>query len=184
MPVMLLSCGNAVQPPSEADERASGPVDVPDSVQQPAPAAQRPGIGQMADRLLHQRPQPRLQAVERPLLVAEAIFGAPVADRRMPVLPTLGHTAEPPGPHARDLGAVQHPVQPRQLHQLLLVAAAQPAPVHASPTSAISASHSPSWSTVVMNVPSGWQNPRQPSGPRSRSRLSPTSVLEMPTARP
>jgi len=33
-------------------------------------------------------------------------------------------------------------------------------------------------------VPSGWQNPRQASGPSSRSRLSPTSVLEIPTARP
>src|SRR6266508_1070708 len=47
--VMLLSCGNPVQPAAEADERADGAVDVPDAVQQPAPAAQRPGIGQVGD---------------------------------------------------------------------------------------------------------------------------------------
>ncbi len=35
-----------------------------------------------------------------------------------------------------------------------------------------------------MKVPSGWQKPRSPSGPSSRSRLSPTSVLEIPTMRP
>src|SRR5215217_842871 len=35
-----------------------------------------------------------------------------------------------------------------------------------------------------MKLPSGWQKPRAASGPSSRSRLSPTSVLEMPTARP
>jgi hypothetical protein len=46
---MLLSCGNPVQPAAEADERADGAVDVPDAVQQPAPAAQRPGIGQVGD---------------------------------------------------------------------------------------------------------------------------------------
>src|SRR5215211_3411158 len=35
-----------------------------------------------------------------------------------------------------------------------------------------------------MNVPSGWQNPSAPSSSSSRSRLSPTSVLEIPTTRP
>jgi hypothetical protein len=35
-----------------------------------------------------------------------------------------------------------------------------------------------------MKVPSGWQNPSVASGPSNRSRLSPTSVLEIPTARP
>jgi hypothetical protein len=35
-----------------------------------------------------------------------------------------------------------------------------------------------------MKVPSGWQKPSSPSGPSSRSRLSPTSVLEMATIRP
>jgi hypothetical protein len=69
---MRLSCGNPVQPAAQADQRAGGPVDVPDPVQQPAPAAQRPGIGQMGDRLLHQRAQPCLQAVERPLGVTGA----------------------------------------------------------------------------------------------------------------
>src|SRR6266700_4587140 len=76
--VMVLSCGDAVQPAAEADQRASGAEDVPDAVQQPAPAAQRPRVGQVGDRLLHQRAQPRLQAVERPLLLGEAVFGAPV----------------------------------------------------------------------------------------------------------
>src|SRR6266487_5734529 len=94
--VMLLSCGDSVQPAAKADERASGPEDVPDAVQQPAPAAQRPRVGQVGDRLLDRKAQPRLQAVERPLLLGEAVLGAPVPDRRMPVLATLGHTAEPP----------------------------------------------------------------------------------------
>src|SRR6266498_2461301 len=59
------SGGDPVEPPAEADERASRPVDIPDPVQQPAPAAQRPGVGQMPDRLLHQRAQPGLATVER-----------------------------------------------------------------------------------------------------------------------
>jgi hypothetical protein len=39
-------------------------------------------------------------------------------------------------------------------------------------------------SRVVMNVPSGWQYPSVASPPSSRSMLSPTSVLEIPTIRP
>jgi hypothetical protein len=57
-----------MQPAAKADEHAGGAEDVPDAVQQPAPAAQRPGVGQMGDRLLHQRAQPGLQAVVGPLL--------------------------------------------------------------------------------------------------------------------
>jgi hypothetical protein len=67
-----------VQPAAQAHQRASGPDDVADPVQQPTPAAQRPGACQMADRLFHQGPQPRLQAVERPLLVSDPALGAPV----------------------------------------------------------------------------------------------------------
>jgi hypothetical protein len=52
---MLLSCGDSVQPAAKADQRDGGAVDVPDPVQQPAPAAQRPGACQVGDRLLHQR---------------------------------------------------------------------------------------------------------------------------------
>jgi hypothetical protein len=63
---MLLSCGDSVPPAAEADQRAGGPVDVPHAVQQPAPAAQRPGVGQMGDRLLHQCAQAHLQAVAGP----------------------------------------------------------------------------------------------------------------------
>jgi hypothetical protein len=93
--LMVLSCGNSVQPTAEADQRAGGPVDVPDAVQQPAPAAQRPGVGQVRDRLLHQRAQARLQAVEGPLGVAEAVLGAAVPERRVPVLARLGQPPEP-----------------------------------------------------------------------------------------
>ena len=227
---MLASCGNSVQPAAEADERAGGPVDVPDAVQQPPPAAQRPGVGQVGDRLFHQRAQPCLQAVERPLLLGELVFGAAVTDRGMPVLARLGQAAEPAVQQAGDLDLVQRVVEPRQLDELLLVAAARPATVApqqvtpdrahrqtlsgvgvalavvqdfwlahphgrctrvanpstqtASPAWAISASSSRSWSRLVMKLPSGWQYPTAASGPSSRSRLSPTSVLEIPTARP
>src|SRR6266508_4027499 len=40
--VMLVSCGDSVQPAAEADQRASGAEDVAGAVQQPPPAAQRP----------------------------------------------------------------------------------------------------------------------------------------------
>src|SRR5215207_7064826 len=127
--VMLASCGNSVQPAAEADERAGGPVDVPDAVQQPPPAAQRPGVGQVGDRLFHQRAQPCLQAVERPLLLGELVFGAAVTDRGMPVLARLGQAAEPAVQQAGDLDLVQRVVEPRQLDELLLVEAARPATV-------------------------------------------------------
>src|SRR5215216_1129577 len=127
--VMLASCGNSVQPAAEADERAGGPVDVPDAVQQPPPAAQRQGVGQVGDRLFHQRAQPCLQAVERPLLLGELVFGAAVTDRGMPVLARLGQAAEPAVQQAGDLDLVQRVVEPRQLDELLLVAAARPATV-------------------------------------------------------
>jgi hypothetical protein len=58
------SCGNPVQPAAEADQRAGGPEDITDPVQQPPPAAQRPRACQVGDHLLHQRAQPRLQPVE------------------------------------------------------------------------------------------------------------------------
>ena len=60
---MLLSCRDAVDPSAEADERRGGPVDVPDPVQQATPAPQRPGVGQMPDRLLHRGAQPGLEVV-------------------------------------------------------------------------------------------------------------------------
>src|SRR6266511_3119807 len=61
---------------------------------------------------------------------------------------------------------------------------ASPSTTTASPAAAISASHSRRSSRLVMKLPSGWQYPTAASGPSSRSRLSPTSVLEIPTARP
>src|SRR6266508_1619943 len=57
-------------------------------------------------------------------------------------------------------------------------------PTTASPAAAISPSSSRNSSSVVVNVPSGWQYPSAASSPSSRSMLSPTSVLEMPTMRP
>jgi hypothetical protein len=91
----VISRGDPVEPAAEADQRAGGPVDVADPVQQPPPAAQRPRVGQMGDRLLHQRAQPRLQAVERPLGVGETVLGAAVPNRGMPVLARLCQPAEP-----------------------------------------------------------------------------------------
>jgi hypothetical protein len=126
---MLLSCGDPVEPAAKADERAGGAEDVPDAVQQPPPAAQRPDVGQMADRLLDQRAQPSLQAVVGPLGVAEAVFGAAVADRGMPVLAGLGQSPKPPIQQAWDLDVVQHPLQPCQRRRLVLVAAARPVAV-------------------------------------------------------
>jgi hypothetical protein len=84
-----------VQPAAEADERAGGPEDITNPVQQPAPAAQRPRVGKVGDHLLHQRAEPRLQPVERALGVAEPVPGATVPDRRMPVLPPLGQPRNP-----------------------------------------------------------------------------------------
>src|SRR6266511_3920867 len=55
---------------------------------------------------------------------------------------------------------------------------ASPSTHTASPERAISPSHRRSSSRVVMKVPSGWQYPMAASSPSSRSRLSPTSVLE------
>jgi hypothetical protein len=40
----------------------------------------------MPDRLLHKCPQLRLHVVARPLRVGEAVLGAPISDRRMPML--------------------------------------------------------------------------------------------------
>src|SRR6266511_1545607 len=193
--VMVLSCGDSVQPAAEADQRAGGPVDVPDAVQQPAPAAQRPGVGQVGDGLLHQRAQPRLQAVERPLRVAEPVLGAAVPDRGVPVPAVPG---QPPSSHSRSPWTVDSArpwavwawrlksyrtfwlAHPRGRCTLV----ASPSTTTASPDAAISPSQWRRSSRVATKVPSGWQYPRLASGPSSRSRLSPTSVLEIPTARP
>src|SRR5215216_3235678 len=228
---MLVSCGDPVQPAAEADQRAGGAEHVSGPVQQPPPAAQRPGVGQVADRLLHQRAQPCLQAVVGPLRVAEPVDGAAVADRRVPVRPGLGQAAEPAVQQAGDTSTSssassspasvrsscswQLPGQPPSTHsrspQMVATATpwavwacrlasystfwlphslgrctrvASPSTSTASPLAVISASQQPSSAGVVMKLPSGWQKPRAASGPSSRSRLSPTSVLEMPTARP
>jgi hypothetical protein len=79
-----------------------------------------------------QRAQPRLEAVERPLGVGELVVGAAVADRHMPVLLALGQAAEPAVQQAGHLNLVQRVVEPGQLDELLLLAAAWPAAVHHS----------------------------------------------------
>src|SRR6266545_5810166 len=61
---------------------------------------------------------------------------------------------------------------------------ASPSTHTASPARAISPSHWRRSARVVTKLPSGWQYPRAASGPSSRSRLSPTSVLKIPTIRP
>src|SRR5216117_4236374 len=108
--VMLVSCWDSVEPAAEADQRAGGAEDVPDAVQQPAPAAQRPRVAQMPDGLLHQCPQPRLLPVVGPLRVGELVFGAAVADRRVPVLPRFGQATEAAVHKACDLDPVQRVV--------------------------------------------------------------------------
>ena len=72
----------------------------------------------------------RLQAVVGPLGVAAPVDGAAVPDRCMPVRARLGQPPKPPVQQAWDLDAVQHPLQPRQGDELVLVAATRPAPVH------------------------------------------------------
>jgi hypothetical protein len=73
--------------------------------------------------------QPRLQAVERPLGVAEAVLDAAIADRHMPVRAGLGQPAEPAVQQAGDLDLVQNVVQPCQVDELVLMTVARPAPV-------------------------------------------------------
>jgi hypothetical protein len=84
----------------------------------------------MGDRLLHQRAQPRLLPVVGPLPISEPVDGAAVADQGMPVLALLGQAAEPAVKQAGDLDLVQRVVEPRQLDELLLMAAARSATVH------------------------------------------------------
>jgi hypothetical protein len=60
---------------------------------------------------------------------------------------------------------------------------ASPSTTTASPAAAISASGVASVARSVTKVPSGWQMPRPARVPSSRSRLSPTSVLQIPTMR-
>jgi hypothetical protein len=73
---MPVSCRDAVDPSAEADERGGGPVDVPDPVQQATPAPQRPRVGQMPDRLLHQGAQPGLEVVVVAFGRRAVVFGA------------------------------------------------------------------------------------------------------------
>jgi len=90
---MLRSCRAGVDPSAEADERRGGPVDVPDPVQQATPAPQRPRVGQLPDRLLHQGAQPGLEAVVVAFGRRALVVGASVPDRRVPARgpwPSLG----------------------------------------------------------------------------------------------
>jgi hypothetical protein len=61
---------------------------------------------------------------------------------------------------------------------------ASPSTRTGSPVTAISANRPRRSARLVTNVPSGWQQPSVTSSPSSRSRLSPTSLLQIPTIRP
>jgi hypothetical protein len=69
-------------------------------------------VGQMRDGLLDQRVQPGLQTVVGSLLVGEAVDGAAVPDRGVPVLAHLGQPAEPPVQQAWDLDILEHLAKP------------------------------------------------------------------------
>jgi hypothetical protein len=101
-----------VEPAAEADQRGGGPEDIPGPVQQAAPAAQRPGSGQMPDRLLHQGAQPGLATVVGAFGGGALISGAPVAGRRVPVRPSLGQPSKPSVDQGGDLGIIQDLVDP------------------------------------------------------------------------
>ena len=73
-------------PSAEADQCGGGSVAGTDPVQQATPASQRPGAGQLPDRLLHQGAQAGLVAVVGALSVGQPILGPPIPDRGMPVL--------------------------------------------------------------------------------------------------
>jgi hypothetical protein len=118
----------------------------------------------MPDRLLHQGAQPGLVAVVGTFGIGALIFGSPVADLGVPALPLLGQ----PPKAAVDQG----------MHSV-----ASPSTAAASPVAAISTRRSVKSVRLVTKVPSGWQIPRAASAPSSRFRLSPTSVLEIPTMR-
>jgi hypothetical protein len=219
-----------VEPAAEADQGCGGAVDVADAVQQPAPAAQRPRACEVADRLFHQRAQPGLEPVVGALLVGEPVLGAPVADRRVPVLAVLAIPrnprstkvttsvasstwaipdtwssscswqlpGQPPSTHSRSpcrvdtampcavwvwrLGLYSTFWLPQPAGRCTRVAS--PSTRTGSPAWAISASRRRRSSRLGMKVPSGWQTPSVTSSPSSMSRLSPTSLLQIPTMRP
>ena len=94
-----------------------------------APATQRPGVGKLGDRLLYQGAQPactRLNA-RCAWLGGSLVLRSSRGARQL--VATLGHAPDPVQ-QAGDLGDVQHPIQPRQGKQLLLVAAARQPPSH------------------------------------------------------
>jgi hypothetical protein len=222
----MSGCGGAS---AEADERRGGPVDVPDPVQQATPAPQRPRVGQVSDRLLHQGAQPGLEVVVvafagvRWSLVRRSPIGAcqrartlavprnprstravtPVASRAARTPETSSNSCswqlpgQPPSHHSRSPWMVDSAtpwamwVRRLASYRTFWLAhppgrctrVASPSTHTASPTSVISASRSRRSWRVATNVPSGWHSPSAANSPSSRSRLSPTSVLQIPTIR-
>jgi hypothetical protein len=121
-----------MEPSAEADQCGGGSVDGTDPVQQATPAAQRPGAGQLPDRLLHQGAQAGLVAVVGAFSVGAPILGPPVPDRGMPVLAGRGQPAKAPinqGDGPRD---VQHLSDPTQRQQFVLVQLPGQPPSHHS----------------------------------------------------
>jgi hypothetical protein len=84
-----------MQPSAEADQRAGGAVGVADPVEQATPAAQRPGLGEVADRLLYERAQPCLELVVGVFVLGEPVLGASFADLGVPVLAVLAIPRKP-----------------------------------------------------------------------------------------
>ena len=174
------------------------------SVQQATPAAQRPGAGQMPDRLLHQGAQAGLVAVVGAFSVGQPILGPPVpvghasAGGSWPaaVTPTAGRRGSwtPPRPGRCGCGAWRRTAPsgwPSDRGRCTRVAS--PSMHTASPVAAISASRSRRSARLVTNVPSGWQHPergqvRPAAGPccrRPRSwRSRPSGRRAGTTARP
>jgi hypothetical protein len=75
-----------VQRPAEADQRAGDPADVPDPLQQPAPAAQRPGSSQMPIACSTSARRSALQRLNarRPSLRRSSVVAAPIERRKIP----------------------------------------------------------------------------------------------------
>jgi hypothetical protein len=82
---MLLQV-DPVQLPVEADQRAGGPADTPDPLQQPAPAAQRPGSSQMPIACSTSARRPALQRLNArcPSPSRSSVVAEPIGRRKLP----------------------------------------------------------------------------------------------------
>jgi hypothetical protein len=115
-----------MEPSAEADQDGGGSVDGTDPAQQATPAPQRPGAGQMPDRLLHQGARPawsqlwRAQRRSADPWSADPRSGHASAGGSWPARESPINQGDGP----RD---VKHLSDPRQRQQFVLVAATGPA---------------------------------------------------------